>query len=107
MNLLSRPDLDATSKATEEARTEARVNLLSMARAVSASLIDLLTHSRSLITAERSNLPVVETQIHSAVADVNFRVILESSPFGVLKATMSLFYHVGRFESGRAPIIFA
>ncbi|KAM7533362.1 hypothetical protein Aperf_G00000120428 [Anoplocephala perfoliata] len=74
LNLLSRPDLDTASKATEEARTEARVNLLSMARAVSASLIDLLTQSRSLITAEKSNLPAVEAQLHSAGTDVVSRV---------------------------------
>nr|CDS22504.1 talin 2 [Echinococcus granulosus] len=74
LHLLSHPDLDTISPASEEARTEARVSLLSMARAVSASLIDLLTHSRNLVTAEKANLPVVEAQLNSTAADVVSRV---------------------------------
>lgn len=72
LQLLSRPDLDTVSPASEEARTEARVSLLSMARAVSASLIDLLTHSRNLVTAEKANLSAVEAQLNSTAADVSF-----------------------------------
>ncbi|VDL47892.1 unnamed protein product [Hymenolepis diminuta] len=74
LDLLSRPDLDTVSKASEEARTEARVNLLSMARAVSASLIDLLTHSRGLVTTDKANQPAVEAQLHSTATDVVSRV---------------------------------
>ncbi|KAL5112171.1 Talin-2 [Taenia crassiceps] len=74
LQILSRPDLDTVSPASEEARTEARVSLLSMARAVSASLIDLLTHSRNLFTSEKANLSVVEAQLNSTAADVVSRV---------------------------------
>ncbi|VDM20869.1 unnamed protein product [Hydatigera taeniaeformis] len=72
LHLLSRPDFDTVSAASEEARTEARVSLLSIARAVSASLIDLLTQSRNLITTEKANLSVVEAQLNSTAADVSF-----------------------------------
>ncbi|VDN96364.1 unnamed protein product [Rodentolepis nana] len=74
LTLLSRSDLDSSSKASEEARTEATVNLLSMARAVSASLIDLLNHSRGLVTTDRANQPALEAQLHSTAADVVSRV---------------------------------
>ncbi|KAL5963120.1 Talin-1, partial [Taenia solium] len=74
LHLLSRPDLDTVSPASGEARTEARISLLSMARAVSASLIDLLTHSRNLVTAEKANLSAVEAQLNSTAADVVSRV---------------------------------
>lgn len=75
LDLLSRPDFDTVSKASEETRTEARVNLLSMARAVSASLIDLLTHSRGLVTTDKANQPAVEAQLHSTATDVNLMAV--------------------------------
>uniref|UniRef100_A0A5K3EGD4 FERM domain-containing protein n=1 Tax=Mesocestoides corti TaxID=53468 RepID=A0A5K3EGD4_MESCO len=74
LQLLSLPNLDAVSSASEEAKMEARVSLLSVARAVSASLIDLLAHSRSLVTVDKDNLSAVESQLNSTAADVVSRV---------------------------------
>ena len=71
LQLISYPDLDTNSPTNEEARTEARVNLLSMARAVAASLVDLLTHSRGMITADKANIPTMEAQLNSTAADVS------------------------------------
>ncbi|VDL88608.1 unnamed protein product [Schistocephalus solidus] len=55
LGLVTQPDVGLTGTALQngdlDARTEARVNLLSAARAVSASLIDLLSQSRALATS--------------------------------------------------------
>lgn len=70
LQLLSRPDFDALSPFDEEAKTEARVSLLTASRAVSASLIELLTHSRNLVTAERAASSAAELQLNSTAANV-------------------------------------
>nr|VZI31552.1 unnamed protein product [Spirometra erinaceieuropaei] len=84
-----------------DARTEARVNLLSAARAVSASLIDLLSQSRALAAAEEDPAAGVN---NTAMQSSSIRIQLNNTAKEVVTRVSELRLALRYFTEIMCPI---